>query len=364
MISSRRGASRTFANSVACRCTAALAGGGLLLAGCSADTATDPGSDADPDTLTVVTAFYPLHFLTEQVGSGVADATDLTPPGADPHDLELSPVDVAVIEQADVVVYLSGFQPAVESAVDQVSGPVEVDLAEVVDLVDTSSTVRTSEGRTQDADEHAEGDDHGQAPDADQGADDGHDGHEHDGHGGHADDAHDHGPLDPHFWLDAERMAQAAEAVADALVQAAPGETDLIRTNTDELRGALEELDERYQSELAGCHDEVMLVSHLAFGYLAQRYDLAQIGIAGLDPHVEPSPAQLAEIRRVVQAEGVSTIFLEPLASPRVAEALADELDLQVLTLDSLENRHHDDADYLDVMEMNLDALTDGLGCA
>lgn len=357
MSSPRRTSARSpFTRSTVCRCTAAIAGGGLLLAGCAADT---PPESGDVDTVVAVTAFYPLHFLTEQVGAGVVEATDLTPAGADPHDLELSPVDVAMIEQADVVVYLSGFQPAVDTAVEQVSGPMALDLAQVVDLEDTSATVRTTEGTAaHDDDAH----NHDDAHDDDE--------HDHDDEGqahhgdGEDDHAHDHGPLDPHFWLDAERMARAAEAVADALAEAAPGHADDLNANATALGTALQDLDDRYREDLASCTDEVMLVSHLAFGYLAQRYDLTQVGIAGLDPHVEPSPARLAEIRQVVQAEDVGTIFLDPLASPRVAEALADELDLQVRTLDSLENRHHEDADYLDVMEMNLEALTEGLVCA
>lgn len=334
------------------RHVAALTGLGLLLAACStAGAPTDGGQDdaagggnGDHANLSVVTAFYPLHFLAEQVGAELVEAQDLTPSGADPHDLELSPVDVALMERADVVVYLSGFQPAVDAAVEQIAGPVSLDLAEVVDLQDTSATVRS------------DGDDHGH--------------HQHDdGHsdGDHGDDDHgdhSHGPLDPHFWLDAERMSAAAEALAEALGQAAPADTDTFDAGSTQVRADLEDLDRRYQDTLAHCADEVMLVSHLAFGYLAQRYDLAQVGIAGLDPQVEPSPARLAEIRRVVEAENVSTIFVDPLASAQVSDALADELDLQVRTLDSLENLHTPDSDYLQVMSANLDALAHGLGCS
>ncbi|MGC0251619.1 metal ABC transporter substrate-binding protein [Pseudactinotalea sp. Z1748] len=343
-----------FVRSARIRATATLAGVGLLLAACSDAPDPAPASGPTAESLSVLTAFYPLHFLAEQVGGDRVTAEDLTPPGADPHDLELSPVDVAMIEQADVVVYLSGFQPAVDAAMEQVSGPIELDLAEVVDLQDTSATVRS-------------GTDSGTA------SDDDHDDHAHDDHDDHAHeeqaqqeddhDGHDHGPEDPHFWLDTERMATAAHAIAEALGRAAPDHAETFETNAAHVQNDLDALDERYRTTLASCSDEVMLVSHLAFGYLAMRYDLAQVGIAGLDPHVEPSPARLAEIRAVVNAEEVSTIFVDPLATGRVSDALATELDLQVLTLDSLENLHPPASDYFEVMEANVQALGEGLTC-
>src|SRR5699024_3529541 len=117
-----------------------LAAAGLVLAGCGD---TPPEDEADDAALQVVTAFYPLHFLAERVGGELVSAEDLTPPGADPHDLEIAPATVAVMEQSDVVVYLTGFQPAVDAGVEQISGPVTLDLAEVVDLRDTSGTVHT-----------------------------------------------------------------------------------------------------------------------------------------------------------------------------------------------------------------------------
>src|SRR5699024_11073470 len=142
---------------------------------------------------------YPLNFLAERVGGELVSAEDLTPPGADPHDLEIAPATVAVMEQSDVVVYLTGFQPAVDAGVEQISGPVTLDLAEVVDLRDTSGTVHTHE-------------------------------HDDDGHD------HDHGPLDPHFWLDPERMATAADAVAEAYAEAAPEHAEEFEAGAAQLR--------------------------------------------------------------------------------------------------------------------------------
>lgn len=87
----------------------------LTLAGC--------GGSADNGSATVVAAFYPLAWAAERVGGEGVEVRNLTPPGAEPHDVELSPRDVEAIRDADLVLYAgSGFQPAVEGAVEDRSG--------------------------------------------------------------------------------------------------------------------------------------------------------------------------------------------------------------------------------------------------
>ena len=82
----------------------------LLAAGCG-------GASGAGGKTSVVAGFYPLAFAAEQVGGRKVDVTNLTPAGAEPHDIELGPKDVGRIQSADVVLYLShGFQPAVEQA--------------------------------------------------------------------------------------------------------------------------------------------------------------------------------------------------------------------------------------------------------
>src|SRR3954469_6429567 len=100
------------------RSVLAFALGAVLLvsAGCGA-------TSADSGRRSVVAAFYPLAFAAEQIGGNAVDVRNLTPPGAEPHDVELSPRAVGAIQRADVVLYLShGFQPSIEDAVRDARG--------------------------------------------------------------------------------------------------------------------------------------------------------------------------------------------------------------------------------------------------
>ena len=111
----------------------------LTLAACSSGGAGDTGVEGstNPDAeVTVATAFYPLAWVTAQVGGDRVAVTDLTPTGSDEHDLELSPAQVDALTRDDLVVYLAGFQPAMDDAVDTIAstGAAVYDVSADVDL--------------------------------------------------------------------------------------------------------------------------------------------------------------------------------------------------------------------------------------
>ncbi|HLS64265.1 MAG TPA: metal ABC transporter substrate-binding protein [Ruania sp.] len=311
----------------------------LALAGCTA-------GHASTGRASVVAAFYPLQFVAEQVGGAEVDVQNLTPAGAEPHDLELTTRDVLTLEEADVVLTLSGFQPALDDALAEIDGP------QVVDTVAEEDPHLAEDDETH----------HG----ADAHSDDDHDehSHDHDEHSHAHDDGHGHLGTDPHFWLDPSRLAAVADQVAHALSETDPAHAATYTANAETLKVELGELDTDFHDQLSTCSQHVIVVSHEAFGYLAARYGFEQVGIAGLDPENEPSPARLQQIAQVIRAEGVRTIFTETLLSPDVAEALADELGITVQRLDPLESLADPSADYLSVMRANLSVLTAALECA
>lgn len=319
--------------------TAALAAASLTA--CSQPTASTP-SDSTAQTggqLKVMASFYPLKYLTEQIGGELTSVTSLTPDGAEPHDLELSPASVDQLGKADAVVYLKGFQSAVDEAVEHNAPKTVIDVAPAVQLVKVS-----------DSGNHVDDHDH----DAD---------HDHD-HKAEHDHDHDHDmSTDPHFWLDPERMSQAATLIGQALADADPKNAQTYTSNAANVAHSMKDLGTELVSGTATCEHTTFVTAHAAFGYLADRTGLTQVGISGLDPDSSPSPARLQEISELVKAQGVSTIFTEALIDPKVAETLAQDLGIETAVLDPIESQVNPNEDYAAAMRNNITALRTALHC-
>ena len=302
----------------------------LLAGACGAD---DGGASRGTGSgeVAVVASFYPLAEAARRVGGDVVQVANLTPAGAEPHDLELTPDQVDALEDADLVLYLgAGFQPAVEEVAERRRDGA-VDVLEAVELEEGDAHAEEEGG------EHANEDEHG-----------------HEGN-------------DPHFWLDPVRMVAAVELVEEALAEVAPEHAGAFAENARAYTAELRALDEDFEAALATCARRTIVTSHAAFHYLVERYDLEQLAISGLSPESEPDPRRLAELADLIAREGVTTVFYETLVSPDVAQTLAREAKVQTAVLNPLEGLTDDDVDdgkdYAAVMRDNLSALTAALEC-
>lgn len=298
------------------------AAGLLALTACGSDETTTAVAD---ESWEVTASFYPLEFVAERVGGDLVTLTNLTKPGAEPHDLELAPQDLGALTDADLAIYLAGFQPAVDDAVAQRDGAV----LEVSDAADLSLTYVEDP-------EHSEEE-------------------------GHSDEE----IVDPHFWLDPMRVADVADEVAAALSRLDPPAQATFEANAAALRKELEDLDAAFRKGLADCERRQLVTSHTAFGYLADAYDLEQVGLTGLSPDTEPNPQELATVTQFVADNDVQTVFYETLVSPDVAETVADATGASTDVLDPLEGLSDvsQGDDYLQVMESNLANIKAGLPC-
>ena len=301
-----------------------------ISAGCSAG-APQPSASPSAAQLKVTASFYPFQFVAEQVGKDLVSVTNLTQPGAEPHDLELSPKQVAELGESDLLIFQKGFQAAVDAAVQTVPPERSVDTASFL----------TMEPAEHEDEEHGK-DDHEE------------------------EDEHDHGALDPHTWLDPTNMVTITEHVRDALTEAMPEAKDTFAANASALVGELTKLDGEFKTGLTSCTRKVFITSHEAFGYLAHRYGLEQVGIRGVEPDTEPTAARIAEVQKVAKANKVTTIFFETLVSPAVAQSIAGDLGLVTDVLDPLEGLTDQSrgSDYLEVMRSNLSALQKANGCS
>jgi zinc transport system substrate-binding protein len=277
---------------------------------------------ASRSKVSVVAAFYPVAFAVQKVGGARVAVANLTPVGAEPHDIELNSEQLDRLLEAKVAFVLgNGFQPAVEKAADRRDGAT-VEL--LPKLVDAKGKKVAAEGKD--------------------------------------------GGLDPHVWLDPVLMAQLVGEVERGLAAADPKGTASYAKNTQALQDELSALDARYRELLTGCARTLLVTSHEAFGYLATRYGLQQQGVAGLSPDAEPDPARLGELAQLARDQGVTTVFTEETVSPRIAQTLArDAGGLRTAVLSPLETlsqkERADKADYFTLMDANLDKIATALDC-
>ena len=275
----------------------------LLAAGCGAKPAT-----VGSGSTRVVAAFYPLAYAAEQVGGRSVTVENLTPAGAEPHDLELTPRAVGDILDADPVLYLGdGFQPAVAKAVGNRKGP------SVQFLGTHGSTILVEAGT---------------------------------------------GSIDPHIWLDPHRYAAIVREVGRALGRPQQAAALVARLNR---------LDREYRVGLASCTRREIVTSHAAFGYLALRYGLHQVPLEGLSPEAEPSAKAVQRLVGEVRRTHATTVFFETLVSPKLAQTVARAAGARTAVLNPIEGLTRDESargeSYFTVMRSNLRSLRGALGC-
>ncbi|MGW0992068.1 metal ABC transporter substrate-binding protein [Streptomyces sp. NPDC002523] len=294
------------------------------LSACSTDSAAAGGTGR----FDVVASFYPMAFLAERIGGDHVHVTTLTSPGQEPHDLEISPRQIAGIEESDAVLYLKNLQPSVDDAVAQSSVKTKIDAASLTTLEEHGNEVGG----------HAAA---------------------HDSHSGE-----ESGAKDPHIWLDPVRYAQVAEGVGKAFEKADPDHAADYRENTAALVEKLDALNTQFKDGLTHTRTKVFITTHAAFGYLAERYGLTEEAINGLDPESEPSAARVRDLERMAKADGVSTVFYETLVSDKTAKTVAQDANLRTDVLDPIEGitSKSRGKDYFTVQQANLKALQQALG--
>jgi zinc transport system substrate-binding protein len=314
---------------------ASVAGSLALLVALPACADGSSASSATGERPSVVAAFYPLQFVTDQIGGDKVRVVNLTEPGVEPHDLELTPRQVGKIADADLVLYIKGFQPAVDEAVEQNPAKTTIEASTVATFEETGAEAALEseegeEGTVETVEKEHAGEERS----------------------------------DPHIWLDPTKLAKIATAVGDRLAAVDSDGAELYRANAAKLAGGLAALDGEYRAGLASCSRKAFVTSHAAFGYLAKRYGLEQIPIAGISPEAEPSPQRIAAVQKLVRDKGITTVFFETLVSPKLAETIARDTGARAEVLDPVEGIEAGSAsNYFTVMRANLEALRKALGC-
>lgn len=285
----------------------------------------------DENKIHVVTTIYPIQDFAMQVAGEQAEIINLVPAGMEPHDFELSVMQMQLLEDADIFVYNgAGMEPFVEKTVESLTNKdlIIVEAAKDVPLLQETHSH-----------EHEEG--HGKEHDSDE------------------------GNYDPHTWLGIENAKMEVEAIRDAFCKFDASNADLYTDNAEAYNEKLEELKQKYHNELQDVATRQIVVAHEAFGYLCKENELTQEAIEGLTADSEPDSARMKEIIDFCNQNKIKVIFFEELVSPKVANAIATEVGAKTDVLNPIEGRTAEQEEqgltYIDLMESNLESLKKAL---
>ncbi|MDA5561479.1 zinc ABC transporter substrate-binding protein [Exiguobacterium sp. MMG028] len=331
----------------------AVAAGTLLLGACG-NTEGDNASESTDQKLTVYASTFALKSMAEEIGGDRVNVEMVIPPGADPHTYEPTSKQMTQIADADLFLTIGhDLEPYVESMEKSLEGQnvAFVKTAEDVTLLDATDTVHIHEEDGHSEDEHAHEEE----------------GHSEDEHANeeeaHNEDEHDHGQYDPHVWLDPMNAVSMAEAVESAFSEEAPDYKDEFSERLSAFKDEADALDAELKAAVENGSKSELLVTHAAYGYLAERYGFDQLPIAGLTPSEEPSQQALKRIIEEARLHDLNYIAFEDTVTPKVAEVVKQEIGAESVTIHNLESvtKEQMDKSYFDLMRENVKALETAL---
>ena len=315
--------------------TVALASASILAA-CGSNT--DSSTSGDNQT-EVYASTFATAAIAREIGGDQVNVKMIVPPGADPHSYEPTSKQLTEIAKGDLFL-LTGttLEPYSKKIQESLKGT-------DVRFVETSKDVHLLES---DATLHA---------------------HEEEGHDDHAtdehaqEDGHDHGKYDPHVWLDPVNAKAMARSITTALSKEVPNEKATFEKNLESFDQQADALDKEFKQAVADGSKKELLVTHAAYGYLAERYGFTQLPIVGISPSDEPSQKQLAALVKEARMHDLKYVAFEETVSPKVARVIQKEIGAESVTIHNLESvtKKQQNSSYFKLMEENVATLKQAL---
>ncbi|MBF0779942.1 MULTISPECIES: metal ABC transporter solute-binding protein, Zn/Mn family [unclassified Granulicatella] len=272
--------------------------------------------------LSVVTSFYPVYYMTKEISGEHAQVSMLIQGNIEPHDYEPSAKNIADIDKADLFIYSSEYMETWAKKIEESLGS-----DKKVMFVASGKDVEFIES------EHHE--------------------HEHGESNSQHDEEHEHS-VDPHIWLDPTLAKTQVNTITQALIQVDPEHKADYENNQKQLLEKLDALVKEYDT-LKSVQQKRFVTQHEAFGYIAERYNLEQITVTGLQ-NQEPSAQAIAQVIDEIKEHQLSAIYVEAAQSSVIAQAVASQTGVRIEQLYTMETAV-DGKDYLEMLKENIQAL-------
>ena len=278
----------------------------LTISGCG-------GKISGGDNLKIVTSFYPIYVDAVNIAGGIdgVEVVNLTKPQTGClHDYQLTPEDMKTLETADIFI-LNGL--GMENFLGKVSGGLKI-----VDASQSDEIFLLKDG-----DE-----------------------------------------INPHVWMSVTYCMKQVLAIEQQLCALDPEHADAYKKNALEYLNKLSTLRDEMHLALDNLPHKDIVTFHEAFPYFAAEFKLNIAAVIEREPGTEPTPQELAETIKIVNALPVKVLFTEPQYSPKAAETIARETGAKIYTLDPITTGDaipENSGAYLDGMRKNAAVLAEAL---
>lgn len=279
----------------------------IITTGC-----TSTNNDTNNDKLNIYTSVYPLQFIAEQLTKDDATVYSVYPPGVDAHTYEPAARDITSIAKADVFFYVGGHMESFSDSIAKTLNNYDVSL---VSLINEENIFLSNE----------------------------------------------EGELDPHIWLDPNKMQDVAKWMSEKIIELDPSLKDSINKRLKTLNKDFQKLDEKLKdvSQLQG--DTPLLVVHDAYRYWAEEYGIEQLAIHGMMAGEESSQKKLAQIAKKAETYNIQYIVFEQNNDDQIAHVVLNYLQAKKAIIHDLENLTDDNVkngdNYISIMENNIETL-------
>lgn len=177
----------------------------------------------------------------------------------------------------------------------------------------------------------------------------------------------DMGGFDPHVWLDPNNVILYVENIREGLTHFDPDGAAEYKSNADSYIAELTALDAWIVEQVNRIPSEkrLLVTNHEAFFYFAERYGFTVVGsvLESFSTDASPSAQQMASLIDQILLSGAPAIFLDAGDNPTLAQQIADETGVTVVTdlhLESLTDGAPA-ATYIDMMKHNVMQIVNAL---
>lgn len=294
----------------------------LFLSGCSRPW----GGGSDSVRLKAAATIFPIYDILKEVGGEKVETTLIVPPGSSPHTFSLTPSIAKKLQKTDLFLAVGGEFDGwwARSFSDSLGSREYLELADFIELQPFAF-------------EHNHEDEKGE--------NDSKDGKNHGEEG-----------LDPHFWLDPLNAPIIAEQIALALSRLDSDNAKYYQERAEDFSRRAREKTELWNRRLTELESREFIVFHDAWGYFARRFDLDIVAVFEPFPGKSPSPKYLEQLQQEVIQHDIKVLFIEPQLSATAIKAVADDLGLQIATLDPIGGVFGRET-YLELIDYNVETL-------